>query len=73
MTHKGLMAVLVGILALVTLYAVLDARPHPRLFPGEQLPVVLWRSLWLPLMIQAFVILTTVIAILALVRERIIR
>jgi len=36
-------------------------------------PNVIWRFLWLPLMIQGLITIATIISILALVRERILR
>ncbi len=36
-------------------------------------PRVIWRFLWLPLMIQGLITIATIISILALIRERILR
>jgi len=67
-------AAVLGFLVAVTTYLVFVETRTPTLEGSkESLPLVLWRDMSWPILVQGLVIFATVIAIISLIRERIMR
>jgi len=68
-----LLACLLALLALSLLYFLTSCSVKVKASSHAPVPYIMWRFFWLPIMIQGLIVLATILSILILVRERILR